>query len=50
MNRAAALALTVAGVIWARQIAGEASVGRPHVARALVEGGHVKDVQEAFGS
>jgi hypothetical protein len=29
-------------------IAGEASVGRPHVARALVEAGHVASVQEAF--
>lgn len=30
------------------EIAGEASVGRPHVARALVERGFVADVQEAF--
>ncbi len=30
------------------EIAGEASVGRPHVARALVEQGYVKSVQEAF--
>ncbi|MGE0598483.1 MAG: PHP domain-containing protein [Dehalococcoidia bacterium] len=30
------------------EIAGEASVGRPHVARALVEKGHVASVQEAF--
>ncbi len=30
------------------QIAGEATVGRPHVARALVEKGYVKSVQEAF--
>lgn len=30
------------------EIAGEASVGRPHVARALVEKGYVADVQEAF--
>ena len=29
-------------------IAGEATVGRPHVARALVEGGFVASVQEAF--
>ena len=29
-------------------IAGEASVGRPHVARALVEKGYVATVQEAF--
>ncbi|MDZ7728536.1 MAG: PHP domain-containing protein [Dehalococcoidia bacterium] len=31
-------------------IAGEASVGRPHVARALVEAGHAASVQEAFDS
>ncbi len=30
------------------EIAGEATVGRPHVARALVEAGHVANVQEAF--
>ena len=30
------------------QIAGEATVGRPHVARALVERGFVASVQEAF--
>ncbi len=30
------------------EIAGEASVGRPHVARALLEAGHVASVQEAF--
>ncbi len=30
------------------EIAGEASVGRPHVARALVEKGYVAHVQEAF--
>ncbi|MBI5947579.1 MAG: PHP domain-containing protein [Chloroflexi bacterium] len=30
------------------EIAGEATVGRPHVARALVEAGHVASVQEAF--
>jgi predicted metal-dependent phosphoesterase TrpH len=30
------------------EIAGEASVGRPHVARALVERGFVASVQEAF--
>lgn len=29
-------------------IAGEATVGRPHVARALMEAGHVANVQEAF--
>ncbi len=30
------------------EIAGEASVGRPHVARALMERGYVSSVQEAF--
>lgn len=30
------------------EIAGEATVGRPHVAQALVERGHVASVQEAF--
>lgn len=30
------------------EIAGEATVGRPHVARALLEAGHVASVQEAF--
>jgi predicted metal-dependent phosphoesterase TrpH len=30
------------------EIAGEATVGRPHVARALVEKGYVESVQEAF--
>lgn len=29
-------------------IAGDASIGRPHIARALVEAGHVESVQEAF--
>lgn len=35
---------------WERvqQIAGEASVGRPHIAAALVEAGHVATVAEAF--
>jgi hypothetical protein len=31
-----------------RQIAGEASVGRPHIAQALVEAGYVSKVAEAF--
>ena len=37
-------------VSWERvlEIAGEASVGRPHVARAMVEAGHVASLQEAF--
>ena len=35
---------------WERvmEIAGEASVGRPHVAQALVEAGHVSSIPEAF--
>src|SRR3990172_2614919 len=31
----------------APEIPGEASVGRPHVARAMVEAGHVASIQEA---
>jgi hypothetical protein len=30
------------------EIAGDASVGRPHIARTLMEAGHVQSVQEAF--
>ena len=30
------------------EIAGDATVGRPHVARALIEAGHVANVQDAF--
>lgn len=30
------------------EIAGDAAIGRPHVARALVQAGHVATVQEAF--
>jgi predicted metal-dependent phosphoesterase TrpH len=35
---------------WERvlEIAGEAAIGRPHVAQALVESGHVTSVREAF--
>ena len=35
---------------WERllEIAGEAAIGRPHVAQALVENGHVASVREAF--
>jgi predicted metal-dependent phosphoesterase TrpH len=35
---------------WARvqQIAGEASVGRPHIAQAILEKGYVKSLPEAF--
>jgi predicted metal-dependent phosphoesterase TrpH len=37
-------------VSWERvlEIAGDASVGRPHVARALLEAGHVSSITEAF--
>lgn len=37
-------------VSWERvqEIAGEASIGRPHVARALWEAGHVSSIDEAF--
>ena len=37
-------------VSWERvlEIAGEAAVGRPHVAQALVEAGHVATITEAF--
>jgi len=31
-----------------REIAGEASIGRPHIARALIEAGHATDVDDAF--
>ncbi len=31
-----------------KEIAGDASIGRPHVAQALVEAGHVSTVAEAF--
>ena len=46
----AALAGLGAPVEWSRvrEIAGEASIGRPHIARALIEAGHVADVDEAF--
>jgi predicted metal-dependent phosphoesterase TrpH len=37
-------------ITWERvqEIAGDASVGRPHVAQALLEQGHVKTIAEAF--
>ncbi len=37
-------------ISWERvqEIAGDASVGRPHVARALLEAGHVTTINEAF--
>ena len=37
-------------VEWARvrEIAGEASIGRPHIAAALIEAGHVANIDEAF--
>jgi hypothetical protein len=31
-----------------KQIAGDASIGRPHVAHALIEAGHVATISEAF--
>ena len=31
-----------------RELAGEGAVGRPHIAQALVEAGHVSSVNEAF--
>ena len=39
-----------APVHWERvqEIAGEASIGRPHIARALIEAGHVENIDEAF--
>src|SRR2546430_8004109 len=30
------------------EIAGEGSVGRPHVAQALLEAGHIQSIEEAF--
>ena len=41
-----------APIEWARvqEIAGDASVGRPHIARALVEAGHVESFNAAFDS
>ncbi len=46
----AALMALGAPVSWerVREIAGEASIGRPHIARALIEAGHVADIDEAF--
>lgn len=37
-------------ISWERvlEIAGDASVGRPHVAQALLEAGHVSSIKEAF--
>jgi predicted metal-dependent phosphoesterase TrpH len=45
-----ALASLGAPIEWSRvqEIAGEASVGRPHVAQALLERGHVQTFDEAF--
>jgi predicted metal-dependent phosphoesterase TrpH len=31
-----------------KQIAGDASIGRPHVAQVLLEGGHIENMTEAF--
>lgn len=45
-----ALARLGAPIEWSRvqEIAGEASVGRPHVAQALLERGHIQTFEEAF--
>lgn len=45
-----ALAALGARIDWRRvqEIAGDASIGRPHVAQALVERGHVSSLAEAF--
>src|SRR5690606_18723109 len=45
-----ALGALGAPIRWERvlEIAGEASVGRPHIARALVEAGYVQSTDEAF--
>jgi 3',5'-nucleoside bisphosphate phosphatase len=45
-----ALADLGAPVSWTRvqEIAADASIGRPHIARALIEAGHVADVDGAF--
>jgi predicted metal-dependent phosphoesterase TrpH len=44
------LAQLGAPVSWERvlEIAGDGAIGRPHIAQALVEAGHVRDVNEAF--
>lgn len=49
-NMVAALEAAGAPIDWSRvqELAGEASVGRPHVARALLEAGHVTSINEAF--
>ncbi len=33
---------------WVREIAGQGTVGRPHLARALIEAGYVSTIPEAF--
>lgn len=45
-----ALSQLGAPVSWerVREIAADASIGRPHIARALIEAGHARDVDEAF--
>jgi 3',5'-nucleoside bisphosphate phosphatase len=35
-------------IVRVREIAGAGAVGRPHLARAMVEAGHVADMREAF--
>jgi len=48
----AALASMGVSIEWSRvlEIAGEASVGRPHIARAMIERGHVASTEEAFAT
>jgi predicted metal-dependent phosphoesterase TrpH len=33
---------------WVKQLAGDGSIGRPHIARAMLEHGHISSLQEAF--
>ena len=50
MQMVTRLAELGAPIAWerVREIAGEASVGRPHVAQALLEAGHIQSIPEAF--
>ena len=50
MQMVAKLSELGAPISWERvkEIAGEASIGRPHVAQALLEAGHVRSMPEAF--
>ena len=33
---------------WVKQLAGDGSIGRPHIAQAMLEQGHISSLQEAF--